>query len=60
MAANALLQARIGGAVKEEAAAVPTSMGLTISDAVRLPLTRIAQDRAICAVGFCEIATENQ
>jgi DNA-damage-inducible protein J len=47
MAANALVQARIDGAVKEEAAAVLTSMGLTVSDAVRLLLTRVAKEHAL-------------
>ena len=42
MAANQLVQARIDGAVKEEAAAVLAAMGLTVSDAVRLLLTRVA------------------
>ena len=47
MAANQLVQARIDGAVKEEAAAVLAAMGLTVSDAVRLLLTRIAQEKAL-------------
>lgn len=47
MAANALVQARIDGAVKEEAAAVLASMGLTLSDAVRLMLTRVAREHAL-------------
>lgn len=47
MAANQLVQARIDGTVKEEAAAVLASMGLTISDAVRLLLTRVAHDKAL-------------
>jgi DNA-damage-inducible protein J len=47
MAANALVQTRIDGAVKEEAAAVLAAMGLTVSDAVRLLLTRIAHDHAL-------------
>ena len=42
MAAKQLVQARIDGAVKEEAAAVLAAMGLTISDAVRLLLFRVA------------------
>ena len=46
MAANTLVQARIDGAVKEEAAAVLAAMGLTVSDAVRLLLTRIAREHA--------------
>ena len=47
MAANALVQARIDGEVKEEAAAVLASMGLTVSDAVRLMLTRVAREHAL-------------
>jgi len=47
MAANALVQARIDGSVKEEAAAVLASMGLTVSDAVRLLLTRVAKEHAL-------------
>ena len=47
MAANALVQARIDGAVKDEAAVVLAAMGLTLSDAVRLMLTRVARDKAL-------------
>lgn len=47
MAANQLVQTRIDGAVKEEAAAVLAAMGLTVSDAVRLLLTRVAQEKAL-------------
>ncbi len=47
MAANQLVQARVDGAVKEEAAAVLAAMGLTISDAVRLLLTKVAQEKAL-------------
>jgi DNA-damage-inducible protein J len=47
MAANALVQTRIDGTVKEEAAAVLAAMGLTVSDAVRLMLTRIAREKAL-------------
>ena len=47
MAANALVQTRINGAVKAEASAVLAAMGLTVSDAVRLLLTRVAQDKAL-------------
>jgi len=47
VAANQLVQARIDGAVKEEAAAVLAAMGLTVSDAVRLLLTRVAQEKAL-------------
>jgi DNA-damage-inducible protein J len=47
MPANALVQARIDSEVKEEAAAVLVTMGLTVSDAVRLLLTRVAHDHAL-------------
>ena len=47
MAAKALVQARIDGSVKEEAAAVLASMGLTVSDAVRLLLTKVAKEHAL-------------
>ncbi len=47
MAANALVQTRIDGAIKEEAAAVLAAMGLTVSEAVRLLLTKIAHDKAL-------------
>ena len=47
MTANALVQARINSKVKDQAAAVLAAMGLTVSDAVRLLLTKIAQERAL-------------
>jgi DNA-damage-inducible protein J len=47
MAANALVQTRINGAIKEQASAVLATMGLTVSDAVRLMLTRVAHDKAL-------------
>ncbi len=47
MAANAIVQARIDKVVKEEAAAVLAAMGLTVSDAVRLLLTRVAREHAL-------------
>ena len=47
MPTNALVQTRIDWAVKEEAATVLAAMGLTISDAVRLLLTRVAHDHML-------------
>ena len=47
MAAKQLVQARIDGAVKEEAATVLAAMGLTLADAVRLLLTKVAQEKAL-------------
>jgi DNA-damage-inducible protein J len=47
VAANQLVQTRIDGAIKEEAAIVLAAMGLTVSDAVRLLLTKVAHDKAL-------------
>ena len=47
MVANALVQARVDLGVKEEAAAVLAAMGLTVSDAVRMLLTKVAQEKAL-------------
>ena len=47
MSANAPVQTRINGAVKAEASAVLATMGMTVSDAVRLMLTRVAHDKAL-------------
>lgn len=45
--ANQLVQARIDGVIKQEAAVVLAAMGLTVSDAVRLLLTKVAQDKVL-------------
>lgn len=47
MATNSIVQARIDGEVKEEASIVLAAMGLTVSDAVRLMLTRVAREKAL-------------
>ena len=47
MTANRLVQTHIDGAVKEEATAVLATMGLTVSDAVRLLLTKVAQEKKL-------------
>lgn len=47
MATNALVQTRIDGKIKNEAAAVLATMGLTMSDAVRLLLTKVAREHAL-------------
>lgn len=44
MASNALVQTRIDADVKEKATAVLENMGLTVSDAVRILLTRTANE----------------
>lgn len=47
MAANELVQTRINGQIKAEAAAALAEMGLSVSDAVRLMLTRVAKDKTL-------------
>ena len=47
MAANSLVQARIDPEVKREASVVLAAMGLSVSDAVRLMLTRVAVEKAL-------------
>lgn len=47
MAANAVVRARIDEHVKEEATVVLAAMGLTISDAFRMMLIRIVQEKAL-------------
>ena len=45
--ANTALRARIDQRTKEEAAVVPATIGLTVSDAFRLMMMRIAKDKAL-------------
>ena len=47
MAANTVVRARIDERIKEEATVVLASMGLTVSDAFRMMLTRIAAEKAL-------------
>ena len=47
MAANALVQTRIDADVRDRASAVLEGMGLTVSDAVRILLTRTANEGAL-------------
>jgi DNA-damage-inducible protein J len=47
MRANSLVQTRINAEIKEEAATVLQAIGLTVSDAVRLMLTRVAHEKAL-------------
>lgn len=47
MPANAVVRARIDQHTKEEASAVLAAMGLTVSDAFRIMLTRIAREKAL-------------
>jgi len=47
MAANSVVRARIDSRIKEEAATVLEAMGLTVSDAFRILLTRIANEKRL-------------
>ncbi len=47
MSANAVVRARIDEHIKEEATIVLASMGLTVSDAFRIMLTRVAREKAL-------------
>ena len=47
MTENAVVRARIDQRIKDEAAAVLGAMGLTVSDAFRLLLVRIAKEKAL-------------
>ena len=44
---NSIVRARIDDGVKEEAAAVLAAMGLTVSDAFRMMMVRIAREKAL-------------
>ncbi|MHB8067333.1 MAG: type II toxin-antitoxin system RelB/DinJ family antitoxin [Desulfobaccales bacterium] len=47
MASNAVVRARIDEHVKEEAEAVLASIGLTVSDAFRMMMMRIAREKKL-------------
>lgn len=47
MAANAFVRARVDEALKNEAATVLAEMGLTVSDLVRITLTKVAREKAL-------------
>jgi DNA-damage-inducible protein J len=47
MAENAVVRTRIKSEVKEQATAVLEPMGLTVSDVMRIVLTRVAHERAL-------------
>jgi DNA-damage-inducible protein J len=47
MTANALVTTRIDANIKAEASLVLSAMGLTVSDAVRLMLTKVAKEKAL-------------
>jgi DNA-damage-inducible protein J len=47
MSAKAIVRARIDEHIKEEASVVLAAMGLTVSDAFRILLTRVAREKAL-------------
>lgn len=47
MAATDVVRARIDKQVKAEASAALAAMGLSMSDAIRLLMVRVAQDKAL-------------
>ncbi len=47
MSANAAVRACIDERIKEEATVVLAAMGLTLSDAFRMMLTRVAREKAL-------------
>jgi DNA-damage-inducible protein J len=47
MTANSVVRARIDERIKNEAAAVLAAMGLTVSDAFRLMMMKIAKEKAL-------------
>ncbi len=47
MASTAFVRARVDETLKKEAASVLADMGLTVSDVVRIVLTKVAKDKAL-------------
>lgn len=47
MAENAIVRARISKETKEEAAAVLATMGLSVSDAFRMLMVRVAREKKL-------------
>lgn len=47
MPSSEIVRARIDAALKKEASAVLAGMGLSLSDAIRMMLTRVAAERAL-------------
>ena len=47
MTASSVVRARIDDSIKQEASVVLASMGLTVTDAMRMMLTRVAREQAL-------------
>ncbi len=58
MAANAIVRARIDETLKNEAADVLAGMGLTVSDLIRITLTKVAREKALPSI--CAFQTNLQ
>ena len=54
MSANAVVRARIDEHIKEEATIVLAAMGLTVSDAFRILLTRVAREKHFPSNHWCQ------
>ena len=53
MTTNSVVRARIDEQIKTEAAAVLKAMGLTVSDAFRLMMVKIAKEKALPTNRWC-------
>lgn len=60
MAASRMVQARVPGEIQDAANQVIQASGLTVSDVVRVLMTRIAQDKAIPSALFQPNATTRE
>lgn len=47
MAADSIVRARIDASTKSEAAAVLAEMGMSVSDAIRMMLTKVAREHTL-------------
>lgn len=47
MAANATIRARVEEELRDDASAILKSLGLTISDVLRMTLTKVVNDKAL-------------
>ena len=57
MSNTQLVQARVDGEIKAQAAAALANMGLTVSDAVRILLTKVAREKTMPQELFTPNAT---
>ncbi|PPB84645.1 MULTISPECIES: type II toxin-antitoxin system RelB/DinJ family antitoxin [Mycetohabitans] len=55
MSANAVVPARIDKRIKEEASIILAATGLTVSDAFRIILTRVAHEKPFHLSRWCQM-----